>query len=409
MKIGIINNAANYLQFNINLANYLKEFNNIVVFLNCDKYIKTELRKYKFETVDYHSSDVTTPAPYDESSGIVKYFMRLYNLSDDKKLIQKLNREYQNAYSYLKNNHFDYILILNGAFNVETDVCKKLGIKCFFFEHGYFSNCIQMDSQGVNVDASFSKLDISSFLNFSYKTNKFAPLSDFEIQEIPQLKLKRYIIRLSDKRYNQNIFKYIQKKINEVKAVRRFSKFRHENFNLEELKPFIFFPLQVNSDTQIILNSTYSSMYEAIQKVLPILKATGYKIIIKEHPLEVEPVNYSSFIDNEQIILTRKANLDELVKQSKFVVNINSSVGFQAVSKNKKVLTLGECFYNNAPSVLTLKSIKHNNLKVAMEKLRIDKEEISKYISCFNDNIFIKGHFYKPDVNFLEGIRNRLV
>ena len=150
-------------------------------------------------------------------------------------------------------------------------------------------------------------------------------------------------------------------------------------------------------------------MYEAIQKVLPILKATGYKIIIKEHPLEVEPVNYSSFIDNEQIILTRKANLDELVKQSKFVVNINSSVGFQAVSKNKKVLTLGECFYNNAPSVLTLKSIKHNNLKVAMEKLRIDKEEISKYISCFNDNIFIKGHFYKPDVNFLEGIRNRLV
>ena len=51
-------------------------------------------------------------------------------------------------------------------------------------------------------------------------------------------------------------------------------------------------------------------MYEAIEKVLPILKSTGYKIIIKEHPLEVEPVDYSSFIDGEQVLLTRKANLE---------------------------------------------------------------------------------------------------
>ena len=45
MKIAIINNAANYLQFNINLGNYLTEFGNDVLFLNCDKYIKSQLKK----------------------------------------------------------------------------------------------------------------------------------------------------------------------------------------------------------------------------------------------------------------------------------------------------------------------------------------------------------------------------
>ena len=30
---------------------------------------------------------------------------------------------------------------------METDVCKELGIKTFFFEHSYFPNAIQMDPE----------------------------------------------------------------------------------------------------------------------------------------------------------------------------------------------------------------------------------------------------------------------
>ncbi len=408
MKIGIINNAANYLKFNVNLGNYLKEFGNEVVFLNCDKYIKSQLKKYQHQTVDYPQSEEKTNLPYHESSAIVRYYKRLYNLKSTHKLIDNLNQEYQRAFSYLRKTHFDYILILNGSFSVETEACKTLGIKCFFFEHGYFPKCIQMDGNGVNIDASFSQLGLKSFLNFNYPSSDFNLKPDFKIIEIPQSKILRYITRLSDKRYNENILSFFRKKINNEKAAKRFKQFEIENLDLEKFKPFIFFPLQVNSDTQIILNSPYNSMYEAIEDVLPALKSTGYKIIIKEHPLEVEPVDYSSFTNGEQVILTRKASLDELILHSEFVVNINSSVGLQSIAKNKKVLVLGDSFYNNAPSALNYQTIS-KDLKEEMKSVRVDEDLILKYIHHFKGKIFIPGHFYTPDVPFLERIRNRLV
>lgn len=43
MRIGIINNAANYLYFNVNLARYLKMWRHDVVFLNTDRFIRKYL------------------------------------------------------------------------------------------------------------------------------------------------------------------------------------------------------------------------------------------------------------------------------------------------------------------------------------------------------------------------------
>jgi len=44
-----------------------------------------------------------------------------------------------------------------------------------------------------------------------------------------------------------------------------------------------------------------------------------------------------------------------------------------------------------------------------MQKIYIDKEKTDSYINHFKEDIFIKGHFYSPDVDFFERIRNRLV
>lgn len=407
MKIAILNNAANYLYFNVNFAKYLERFNNEVVFLNTDRFISKQLR-YHGLTVEMYSKTKSFESYYSENSDLIKYLQRLYNIKDTKKLIAKKNIEYTYSHNYFNDNKFDYVLILNGAFNVETDVCKELEIKTFFFEHAYFPKAIQMDSKGVNSNTSFANLTYNELLNFRYKNNKFQPLTNFQFTEIKYKMIERYFYRLFDSS-NSFIFQLLGRKRNLSKASKRFNAFENEDGVIKDDEKFILFPLQVNSDTQIMLNSKYSSMYEAIDDVLPYLKKTGLKIIIKEHPMEVEPVDYTKYEDEKQVFVVKKVNLDKFIENAVFVVNVNSSVGFQAIAKYKKVVLLGNSFYENSPSSFSFKEIERENMLNVINDLKVDKEKIDRYINHFNKEIFLKGHFYSPDVNFFERIRNRLI
>ncbi len=408
MKIGIINNAANYLYFNVNFAKYLQAFGNEVVFLNTDKFISRQVEK-KGLAVNQYPKSKNQISYYNENSGLIKYFKRLNNIIDTQKLIASKNREYSAAHNYLKNRSFDYILILNGAFNVETDVCKELSIKTFFFEHSYFPNAIQMDPKGVNSNASFSNLSYDDLLQFKYKQNPFQELKDFAFEDVNYKIAERYLYRIVDSKYNSFFSEFIKRKSNSNKAKKRFQFFDNETVNIKEGEKFILFPLQVNSDTQIILNSKYSSMYEAIDDILPALKRIGYKIVIKEHPMEVEPVDYSKYADNKQVFVVKKIDLDLFIEQAEFIVNINSSVGMQAVAKHKKVLLLGDSFYKNSPLSIHFLDINPDELKMVMDELVIDIEKTDRYIKHFKEHIFIDDHFYKPTIKLFERIRNRLV
>lgn len=408
MKIAILNNAANYLDFNINLAKYLELFNNHVVFLNTDKFIKRQLVKNNLRVENYPKID-SFETYYNKDFDIIQYYKRIYNINNTEKLIIHKNKEYSICKNYFQQHNFDYVLILNGSFNVETDVCRDFGIKCFFFEHGYFPNTIQMDRKGVNCNAEFAKLNLKNFLSFEYKSNKYEVKKEFNLKKVKYNIWERYFLRILDTQYNTFLSKFIKRKHNISVATKRFKNYNIDNLDPEILNKFVFFPLQVNTDTQIILNSPFSSMYDAIETILPELKKTGLKIIIKEHPMEVEPVDYSRFIDNKQVFLVKKVDLDKFIKLSEFVVNINSSVGLQSIAKYKKVLTLGEAFYNNSPSTIVFKNIKGQNLLQVMDAKDINKHQIDKYINHFVENIFIKGHFYNPSVEFLEKIRNRLI
>ncbi len=408
MKIAFINNAANYLYFNVNFAKYLETFGHTAVFLNTDRFIGRQLRKHKLR-VDTYPKVKEPIEKYGDDSGIIRYLKQLYHLSDTRRLIELKNREYTEAYHYFKSNPFDCVILLNGAFNVETDVCRELNKKTFFFEHAYIPKAIQMDPMGVNSGSSFANLSYDALLNFHYPGAPFSPLQDFDFEEVKYKMLERYILRLTDSNYTTFLKKYIRRKRNLTTAQERFSSFKEERNILKEGEKYIFFPLQVNSDTQIVLNSPYESMYAAIDAVLPELKKTGYKIIIKEHPKEVEPVDYSRYEDNQQVFIVKKVDLEKCIEQAEFVVNINSSVGFQALAKYKKVLVLGESFYKNSPMTVYYPEVKGKDLLKVMAGIVIDQEKIDAYMQHFTEKIFLKGHFYAPDVEFFERIRNRLV
>jgi capsular polysaccharide export protein len=407
MKIAILNNAANYLYFNVNFTKYLERSGYETVFLNTDLFIKRQLKKHNIKVDDYKKTGHCIDY-YNEDSGIIKYLKRLYRLNDTKKLIQIKNKEYTDALHYFKGNDYDTVLILNGAFNVETDVCRELNIKTFFFEHAYIPKAIQMDSMGVNSGASFANLNRDRLLSFTYPETEFKPMNDFKFTAVKYPMIERYLFRIFDANYNLFFSKYIRRKRNLTSAKKRFKSFKEEILDIKEGEKYIFFPLQVNSDTQIILNSPYKSMYEAIDAILPVLKKTGYKIVIKEHPMEVEPVDYKKYIEEGKVFVVKKIPLDTYIEHADFVVNINSSVGFQALSKYKKVLLLGESFYKNSPLSVYYQEIQKNDLLDIMDKIQIDKEITDHYLKHFNEHIFLKGHFYTPDIDFFERIKNRM-
>jgi capsular polysaccharide export protein len=408
MKIGIVNNAANYLEFNVNLIKYLQKSGHELIYLNPDYFIKRVVKKYGIECLNC-GKDSHPEAFYSPDHKLIRYYMRNYRLGDSDKLIRNKNMEYTACKKKLKNAGFDQVLILNGLFNVETDVCRELGIKTFFFEHGYFPKSIQMDPAGVNADASFADLNHEAFLEFTYPEKPFEPDAEFTLDAIQHNEKIRAFYRLIDPRYNRFLINFINKKRNQDKAKKRFHSTKPETIKFDAIGKYVFFPLQVNSDTQVILNSPYDSMYAAVEYILPRLLDAGYKVIIKEHPMEVEPVDYSRFVDNEHVFLTKKVDLNELIKKSEFVVNINSSVGLQSVALYKKVLLLGKAFYKNNPSCFSVDDYSSpDELFDAIDSATPDKKTVDAYVEHFKKKIFIPGHFYSCDTAFLERIRNRL-
>lgn len=410
MRIGIINNAANYLYFNVNLARYLKMWRHDVVFLNTDRFIRKYLLQSGLNAPKYPKIKKQERINYyGENSELIRYYARLYKTRNIISLIQEKNKEYNSAYQYLRQESFDYILILNGAFSVETDICKQLGIRCFFFEHGYFPKTIQMNRQGVNSRAEYADLPLDEIMEFSYVQNTFDPVEGFEFINIRYPKITRYYYRMTDSGYMSFMHKYLQRKIRQQRAKRRFERLEDTVPGISLKDTYVFWPLQVNSDTQIVLNSPYNSMYEALEKVLPELVKAGYKVILKEHPLEVEPVIYTEFADNENVFLLAKYDINTLTDNAAFVVNINSSVGMQAIARHAKVLLLGDAFYWSAPNCVQAQL---RDIPAAVKKLRdmkLSEPDIDEYIRNFKENIFIPGHFYTPDTALLERIRNRLI
>ncbi len=408
MKIAIINNQASFLNFFVNLAKYLELHDNQLVFLNPDNFIKRVIVKNNLKYENF--SELTSlDNYYDSESDFIRYYKQLFGIKNTQKLVNQKNKEFSRAFNYLSSNRFDYILLFNGALNVEADVCKALNLKTFYFEQGYFPNTIQMDRAGVNCNADFAKFDLLGFQMFRYYSSEFKPTKDFVIKLLKTNLPERYFFRFFDLSFFNFFKSFLNRKRKLYKAKKRFDKIKPENYSLENFGRYIFFPLQVNSDTQIVLNSKYSSMYEAIEDILPVLKNTGFKIILKEHPFEVEPVDYSKFVDGETVFLAKKTDINYLIQNAEFVVNINSSVGFQAIEKYKKVLIIGESFYDYSPLSIKFSHINPNELINEINKIVVDKDMVDKYLNKFRNDIFIPGHFYAITLEMLEMIRNRLI
>jgi len=266
---------------------------------------------------------------------------------------------------------------------------RKHNIPIYIFEHGYFRPfTLTVDSRGINYENSLPRSS-DFYLNTAYNEErlqqyllspetavkdeqahkKYREICDTHRLIEDSSKKRKIGSRLINKLKNGSVIYSIERQIK--KYTIQTLENRQVNYKLKSCnriserlissgEQFIFVPFQLQTDTQTVLFSPYIKtmktlvvlMSEAVEKYNEKNEA-NINVVFKPHPLykikepdmnilEILKVckKYKNSYFNTTISTTN------LIDQSYFVATINSTVGIEALTRGKRVMTLGQAFYN---------------------------------------------------------------
>lgn len=268
------------------------------------------------------------------------------------KIIQIL----ENLYKFQMNNNVDMFAFWGNSLysNIIRAFCKKNNIKYINFENGYFRPfTLMVDNKGVNYESSIPK--------------------DRNFYEA---------VEVNYKRYNEYLLKP-EKSFKDYEGVLEFRKKYYQHIGMDitpknnneidkpslniEAKPnkltekYIYVPFQLETDSQIIKHSKeIKSMKDLVKVTLQAIKKYNeknpnhkYTIIYKNHPLYMSEYDLIKLPEIENMIkehdyaeLLYDGDNQNLVENADIIITNNSTVGFEGLMHEKRVIVLGEAFYD---------------------------------------------------------------
>lgn len=296
---------------------------------------------------------------------------------------------------------------------IAIDVMNRFNINYFVFERGVFRPLTtSMDSRGVNANSS---IKTKSFVSYSRKKaidfssersdEKFINIKFF-LFKICEIALSRFggykeINHTKKKRMIDYFFLYFGQRFS------FFKKFGRKKYERTLSGNFLFVPLQLSSDTQTVLNSSFSSSQEFISALEEAFYSTSlypeYKIVFKKHPMSSDGATF----DERSICSYGSAK--NLIDRSSGVITINSTVGFEALSRGKKVMTLGESFYTRGDLVFKCGPF---SLKENLEKFVNEynfPENVDAFLRMVEHDYQVPGSVYKYSKEDLDFVAKKIV
>ncbi|MHA1378138.1 MAG: capsular polysaccharide export protein, LipB/KpsS family [Candidatus Helarchaeota archaeon] len=272
--------------------------------------------------------------------------------------------EYVLAYrNYLVENEIECVIVWNGNLlyhKAVTEIAKLNGINTLYMEVGYFPNTVVIDRKGVNF-----------------------------FGEIKDLKLPVYI-------EEDKLNKFLEKYHNSLEKPAKL-------INLP--KQFIFLPLQVHDDTQILIHSPLIQTMDQLVKLVLEYLPPNYHLIIKEHPKELE--HNKIFIKRIKSLIKKcnnvrlysKINIYQLIKKCSAVVTINSTVGIEALTYYKPVIVLGKAVYGKKGFTCDVSNLDElpSVLKKALS-YQPNKEKLNKFLYLLIFHYCIPANYKKPTI-----------
>jgi hypothetical protein len=208
------------------------------------------------------------------------------------------------------------VIVPNGKWPNIRAACERIPEdKKVYCEVGFFpqNHNVYFDDEGVHGHSSIRNIDLPK-LDTSQKERLEAFKSDYTSRN------------------------YIRLRWDTVNNEERGSE---ETFPAYE-QPFVFVPLQLESDTAFDLCpfDTNQELIDAIEHMLP-----AKRIIFKVHPRDRQSRYKVS--DNNVLLPRENKDLQKLLKLSDIVVNCNSTVMLEALLYDKKCASLGIGFATN--------------------------------------------------------------
>lgn len=248
-----------------------------------------------------------------------------------------------------------------------TNFAIKNNIKRLYINYSNFPGYTFFDPEGTDCLSSIYR-DPSLLLKYKPKNldinavfAKFAKFKE-EQKKIPQAASSNFKLKL--KKLIFVIDSYLQRLTNTY-GDRRISltsgKNTQANISIEYDKipasDFIFFPLQVSTDQQVLVNYNKGSIISAIDEALALALAENTLLVVREHPAEGNPSLVRSHLINlkeqypNQIYISNML-VPQLINLCSKVVTINSTVGLESRINGKDVVFLGNSFYEKATDEL---------------------------------------------------------
>jgi len=323
---------------------------------------------------------------------------------------QSLEQRCQNAAYYFDAYGIDLALFWNDI-DVEYLVANVMDVHKLHLENGYLPETIQIDTEGVNHNASYTKYNYEEILDVD---PLWKPELDVNpvVKEVPTLGIEKKLRALFRTRNHRGNFVWT---VRDELSKRVSSLRRHFDDPGDSGLPdqYIFVPFQVHDDTQILYNSPYiDDMYTLTELVTNSVDNLdeNIDIVVKEHPADRGRIDYSDLRKrHEEVIWLKEFPIEKVVEGARAVVTVNSSVGFQALDAGVPVVTLGKSFYDSNPFVQhpTNPDEVQDAIGHALEKT-LDIDAIEDYIESFRRNLFISGGIHSLHPHTIQQISSAI-
>ena len=313
-------------------------------------------------------------------------------------------------------NGIDLVIVQNDSWSyasIPLAVARKKGTKTLVFEDGFFRpDTIVLDEKGVNFTNSAPR-ERSFYDNIDLDQEKYQAFLKEEKSKVSRPRV-RFPIKLWQV---LGIIKHpLERPVTIFKELVMYFKALLGK-GPRDVGDYVLLPLQVFFDSQILCHSSIKSMEELVNICISALSKYNRRakkplaLIVKEHPIDARIVKIQKLVEklDVKVYFLRYADVRKLIKESRLVITINSTVGIEGMLFDRPVITLGKAFYNIDSLVHHCDN--HDELDSVIEKsldTPINKDLVDKFLYYLKFIYQIDGELNKPDEENIKPVIRRI-
>ncbi|SOB60061.1 conserved protein of unknown function [Pseudodesulfovibrio profundus] len=188
---------------------------------------------------------------------------------------------------------------------------------------------------------------------------------------------------------------------------------------LSDGTPFFLYPLQLDSDFQMRLNSSFTDVPDAIRNVMASFAAgapSEAKLVIKNHPLDNGMIPYEKHIESwigllgleDRVVYLDGGDGKLLMDSCEGVVVVNSTMGLEAMIAGRPVYCLGQAVYAMPGLAVTTQDCLLDDFWKS--PIHADEGLVNTFLKVLSHGALVRGNFYTDEgiSVAIEGVMSRL-